>query len=64
MQSTQDVQLWVIRVLGKEDEENSGDMIKDKVPKSPSKLKRETNLIKKSFQALYPKISRYIIVKI
>lgn len=49
--------IWLKGVLGKEDEENSGEMIK--VPKSPSKLKGETNLIKKAFQALYLKISRH-----
>lgn len=51
--------IWLTGLLGKEDKENNVEMIKDKVPKSPSKLKRETNLIKKAFQALYLKISRH-----
>lgn len=55
--------IWIIWVLGKDDEVNSAEMTKGKVPKCPSKLKRETNLIKKAFQTLYLKISRHIIVK-
>ena len=35
----------LIGVFGKEDEESSGKTIKDKVPKSPSKLMGEANLI-------------------
>ena len=47
---------WLIEVFGEEDEENSGKVIKDKVPNNPSKLMGETNLIliKRDFPSTEP----------